>query len=237
MQDVLRQAHVYIEDKRTKSAALGLGKLSISQDGSGLNGNERIRLGPRDDGRGQPPNDTQPNGYNNSTARPGSGSRTMDKGISRNFSSASTSRQNEASTINGSWRKSFDDGQPGNPQKGKVETKKSAVAENPLYKTRLCERFETEKKCPYGDKCTFAHGTVSMLMLAAVLYQPLIHIWSSTNYGIGQLLLVMRRQKETCLRIRCIKLECASALSASPFASMAPVVTLHTVPASLEYGH
>ncbi|KAG9300779.1 hypothetical protein G9A89_023577 [Geosiphon pyriformis] len=31
--------------------------------------------------------------------------------------------------------------------------------ENPLYKTRLCERFETEGFCPYGSKCTFAHGT------------------------------------------------------------------------------
>jgi len=31
--------------------------------------------------------------------------------------------------------------------------------DNPLYKTRLCERFETEGFCPYGPKCTFAHGT------------------------------------------------------------------------------
>ena len=30
--------------------------------------------------------------------------------------------------------------------------------DNPLYKTRLCERFETENFCPYGPKCTFAHG-------------------------------------------------------------------------------
>ncbi|CAJ0846518.1 11747_t:CDS:2 [Entrophospora sp. SA101] len=36
----------------------------------------------------------------------------------------------------------------------------SAISQldNPLYKTRLCERFETEKFCPYGPKCTFAHG-------------------------------------------------------------------------------
>ncbi|CAG8433359.1 1568_t:CDS:2 [Diversispora eburnea] len=34
--------------------------------------------------------------------------------------------------------------------------------ENPLYKTRLCERFETEGFCPYGPKCTFAHGTVEL---------------------------------------------------------------------------
>ncbi|RIB28018.1 hypothetical protein C2G38_2060507 [Gigaspora rosea] len=34
--------------------------------------------------------------------------------------------------------------------------------ENPLYKTRLCERFETERFCPYGSKCTFAHGTAEL---------------------------------------------------------------------------
>lgn len=34
--------------------------------------------------------------------------------------------------------------------------------ENPLYKTRLCERFETEAYCPYGPKCTFAHGTTEL---------------------------------------------------------------------------
>ncbi|CAG8597750.1 8289_t:CDS:2 [Ambispora gerdemannii] len=34
--------------------------------------------------------------------------------------------------------------------------------ENPLYKTRLCERFETEGFCPYGTKCTFAHGTAEL---------------------------------------------------------------------------
>ncbi|KAF7723412.1 nudix (nucleoside diphosphate linked moiety X)-type motif 2 [Apophysomyces ossiformis] len=33
---------------------------------------------------------------------------------------------------------------------------------NPLYKTRLCERFETEGDCPYGSKCTFAHGITEL---------------------------------------------------------------------------
>ncbi|KAJ3101050.1 nudix (nucleoside diphosphate linked moiety X)-type motif 2 [Phlyctochytrium planicorne] len=35
----------------------------------------------------------------------------------------------------------------------------TSVTENPLYKTRLCERFETEGNCPYGARCSFAHGT------------------------------------------------------------------------------
>jgi len=29
---------------------------------------------------------------------------------------------------------------------------------NPLYKTRLCERFMNEHYCQYGPKCIFAHG-------------------------------------------------------------------------------
>ncbi|KAG1075441.1 hypothetical protein G6F42_025615 [Rhizopus arrhizus] len=33
---------------------------------------------------------------------------------------------------------------------------------SPLYKTRLCERFETEGSCPYGPKCNFAHGVVEL---------------------------------------------------------------------------
>lgn len=33
---------------------------------------------------------------------------------------------------------------------------------SPLYKTRLCERFETEGSCPYGSKCNFAHGVVEL---------------------------------------------------------------------------
>ncbi|KAI8804323.1 hypothetical protein BJ742DRAFT_825696 [Cladochytrium replicatum] len=34
--------------------------------------------------------------------------------------------------------------------------------DNPLYKTRLCERFETEGFCPYGNRCTFAHGATEL---------------------------------------------------------------------------
>jgi hypothetical protein len=43
---------------------------------------------------------------------------------------------------------------------GEHEDKNSkSPSANPLYKTRLCERFETEGYCPYEGKCTFAHGT------------------------------------------------------------------------------
>ncbi|KAF9924629.1 nudix (nucleoside diphosphate linked moiety X)-type motif 2 [Linnemannia zychae] len=35
-------------------------------------------------------------------------------------------------------------------------------ADNPNYKTRLCERFEQEQFCPYYGKCTFAHGAAEL---------------------------------------------------------------------------
>ncbi|KAG0368682.1 nudix (nucleoside diphosphate linked moiety X)-type motif 2 [Gamsiella multidivaricata] len=35
-------------------------------------------------------------------------------------------------------------------------------ADNPNYKTRLCERFEAEQFCPYYAKCTFAHGMAEL---------------------------------------------------------------------------
>ncbi|KAF9578311.1 nudix (nucleoside diphosphate linked moiety X)-type motif 2 [Lunasporangiospora selenospora] len=35
-------------------------------------------------------------------------------------------------------------------------------ADNPNYKTRLCERFEAEQFCPYYGKCTFAHGAAEL---------------------------------------------------------------------------
>ncbi|KAJ1929812.1 hypothetical protein IWQ60_000841 [Tieghemiomyces parasiticus] len=33
-----------------------------------------------------------------------------------------------------------------------------APTENPLFKTRLCDKFMRDNYCPYGDRCTFAHG-------------------------------------------------------------------------------
>ncbi|KAJ2818936.1 hypothetical protein IWW50_005638, partial [Coemansia erecta] len=33
---------------------------------------------------------------------------------------------------------------------------------NPLYKTRLCQRFSELGECPYGEKCQFAHGEAEL---------------------------------------------------------------------------
>ncbi|CAO3661681.1 unnamed protein product [Rhizopus stolonifer] len=43
-------------------------------------------------------------------------------------------------------------------QQQRNPTQQMSAESNPLYKTRLCERFETEGSCPYGPKCNFAHG-------------------------------------------------------------------------------
>ncbi|KAJ2467090.1 hypothetical protein GGI02_004155, partial [Coemansia sp. RSA 2322] len=34
--------------------------------------------------------------------------------------------------------------------------------DNPLYKTRLCEKFELDGECPYNQKCVFAHGAAEL---------------------------------------------------------------------------
>ncbi|KAI8835547.1 eIF4-gamma/eIF5/eIF2-epsilon-domain-containing protein [Chytridium lagenaria] len=59
-----------------------------------------------------------------------------------------------------SWRSGAGEGAYPAPEvEGKDET---SQADNPLYKTRLCERYETEGTCPYGGRCTFAHGTTEL---------------------------------------------------------------------------
>ncbi|KAI8975977.1 hypothetical protein BDB01DRAFT_853480 [Pilobolus umbonatus] len=46
------------------------------------------------------------------------------------------------------------------------------VMDNPLYKTRLCERFEVEGSCPYGLKCNFAHGVNELRGKSTETAQP-----------------------------------------------------------------
>jgi 8-oxo-dGTP pyrophosphatase MutT (NUDIX family) len=49
-------------------------------------------------------------------------------------------------------QQSYDD------QYNMIQRQQMSQSSNPLYKTRLCERFMNEHYCPYGPKCTFAHG-------------------------------------------------------------------------------
>ncbi|KAJ1664047.1 hypothetical protein IW140_004346 [Coemansia sp. RSA 1813] len=43
---------------------------------------------------------------------------------------------------------------------------------NPLYKTRLCQRFADEGSCPYGSKCQFAHGEEELRTAPEQPFQP-----------------------------------------------------------------
>ncbi|KAJ1997562.1 hypothetical protein GGI06_006460, partial [Coemansia sp. S85] len=43
---------------------------------------------------------------------------------------------------------------------------------NPLYKTRLCQRFTEQGDCPYNDKCQFAHGEQELRVAPEQPAQP-----------------------------------------------------------------
>ncbi|KAJ2557585.1 hypothetical protein EV175_001253 [Coemansia sp. RSA 1933] len=43
---------------------------------------------------------------------------------------------------------------------------------NPLYKTRLCQRFSEDGDCPYGSKCQFAHGESELRTAPEQPFQP-----------------------------------------------------------------
>ena len=35
---------------------------------------------------------------------------------------------------------------------------------DPKYKTEICKKFQSTGKCPYGNKCRFAHGEQELIM-------------------------------------------------------------------------
>jgi len=43
-----------------------------------------------------------------------------------------------------------------------ISSSPPSALQNPLYKTKLCERFEQEGACPYETRCTFAHGAAEL---------------------------------------------------------------------------
>ncbi|KAI7875390.1 hypothetical protein K492DRAFT_210976 [Lichtheimia hyalospora FSU 10163] len=55
------------------------------------------------------------------------------------------------------------------------------ATENPWYKTRLCERFETEGSCSYGSKCTFAHGVAELRERTGNEEDPVTKSGATTN--------------------------------------------------------
>ncbi|GJJ78989.1 bis(5'-nucleosidyl)-tetraphosphatase [Entomortierella parvispora] len=137
MQDVLRMAFTAAEASRAKALAAAPQKIhrsSNNNSGDSLESNmKNLNIALPLDSQRQALN----RGYNGANSGGGGQGRERDQryGGDREH----TGRQG---------------GNGGNPA--------SSHADNPNYKTRLCERFETEQFCPYYAKCTFAHGAAEL---------------------------------------------------------------------------
>jgi len=84
--------------------------------------------------------------------------------MTRSFSSNSNGYSNN-SYNNGYHNQNSGPFGPHNPGFGGMSRNDMGMQqqqENHLYKTKLCERFEAEGTCPYGNKCHFAHGTAEL---------------------------------------------------------------------------
>ncbi|KAF9203026.1 hypothetical protein BGZ49_006878 [Haplosporangium sp. Z 27] len=138
MQDVLRSAFTAAEASRAKALAAAPPKMyrNHSNNGDSLESNMKnlnIAL-PLDSQRQAMTRD-----YNSRNNNGGHGHRDRDQ---NRDGSSSGNRYN-------------------NNNNGGNSTGQSH-ADNPNYKTRLCERFEAEQFCPYYGKCTFAHGLTEL---------------------------------------------------------------------------
>ncbi|KAI9351169.1 hypothetical protein DFJ73DRAFT_380062 [Zopfochytrium polystomum] len=168
MQEVLRQALLQVEIIRARAppspplSAFSGGNGSAAANGRANSGEVR-RVTSRGGMAGMPGATRSAGG-----AADGSG-KSSDSTILSPRGSLSGARRNQSSTQqplvlapNGSsargWRSSRTNEVEGEERSGQNVKKSTALTESPLYKTRLCERFETEGDCCYGPRCTFAHG-------------------------------------------------------------------------------
>ncbi|KAJ2445698.1 hypothetical protein GGF42_005911 [Coemansia sp. RSA 2424] len=60
----------------------------------------------------------------------------------------------------GQWKEAHGGG--GGMRDGVGMSQQRRPQDNPLYKTRLCEKFEQDGECPYHQKCVFAHGAAEL---------------------------------------------------------------------------
>ncbi|KAJ1823754.1 hypothetical protein LPJ56_002931 [Coemansia sp. RSA 2599] len=78
--------------------------------------------------------------------------------------SAWRNQRNNSGDVEGQFRglSVGGDGQRGNrnfvDRDQQQQAQKSRPQDNPLYKTRLCEKYERDGECPYNEKCVFAHS-------------------------------------------------------------------------------
>ncbi|KAF9433569.1 hypothetical protein BGZ76_009263 [Entomortierella beljakovae] len=140
MQDVLRSAFAAAEASRAKALAAAPPKMHRNHSNSGDNlesnmKNLNIAL-PLDSQRQAITRD-----YNNRNSGSGLG-QNRDRDQNRDGNSSGGRYNNNNNNSGGSGGNSH--------------------ADNPNYKTRLCERFEAEQFCPYYAKCTFAHGAAEL---------------------------------------------------------------------------
>ncbi|KAI8907752.1 eIF4-gamma/eIF5/eIF2-epsilon-domain-containing protein [Powellomyces hirtus] len=145
MQDIMSQATTFIEQLQARHATIaaenypivGMQKLHITRR-QGSAGRDSDRSG-RSGG-----SDEESRGMN------GGGRRTGPEG--------------RGLPLGASWRDPHTKGSDLYREDDVSRSQRSSAAPSasPLYKTRLCERFEIEGNCPYGSRCTFAHGTAEL---------------------------------------------------------------------------
>lgn len=153
MQDVLSQAASFIEQINSRSAAstpdvslpLNLQKLHLGRRAPGTNGRDS---GDKHYGR---------RSLDEESRRPSSPARHRSAQDNRGlFLGPNAAKNWREPTSDAGDKQNWDEE---NANRGRTA---NSHASNPLYKTRLCERFETEGHCPYGNRCTFAHGMVGL---------------------------------------------------------------------------
>ncbi|KAI9207071.1 uncharacterized protein BJ171DRAFT_311248 [Polychytrium aggregatum] len=165
MQDVLRHAHTFIEEKRPKSTSSPPARAPLASAGAGT--------GPASGGAMNSPTSSLPlNLQRLQLERSSRQDRGGDSHSPRRSERSVNSREHVFAPNGVHPKRTSQDERPTLPQSetrggsghAKQRSGKEPVheADAPLYKTRLCERFEIEGNCPYGSHCTFAHGTIEL---------------------------------------------------------------------------
>lgn len=175
MQEVLRQAQDYIEERKSKYNINNNNYNNINnnnyqpnyspnyQKNFDMNNDRRFKRPSHDEmgnmrmgNQNRNPFMKSPSPFNQNRQEKNYRPNMMNgTNLTRSFSSNSNGYSNQNN--NGPFG-------PHNPGFGNMKDQygMQPQQENLLYKTRLCERFEAEGTCPYGSKCHFAHGTAEL---------------------------------------------------------------------------
>ncbi|KAF9916447.1 hypothetical protein BX616_003721 [Lobosporangium transversale] len=139
MQDVLRSAFTAAEASRAKAFAAAPPKMHRNHSNNSGNSGDNLESNMKNLNIALPldsQRQAMTRDYNNSRNNGGSNHGHRDRDQQRDGNATSTRHSN----ANGN----------------------NSHADNPNYKTRLCERYEAEQFCPYYGKCTFAHGLAEL---------------------------------------------------------------------------